>query len=250
MNVDKEKARGILKLLFEIHIVMLAVVNIIVFAIGRESFIGFIMLNLIVAGYYFMYNNSMWANVTDVGFMLLYAILALRYRIYSEFIVKIVVLIPLTILSWYDSAHDKRFYENPYILRIKKKTNWDVTKTATLCGVIFLVFREALERLHDPTANVSAALAITSIIATWHHYKHDQQKWLYWIIYNSMCLAMWIYYEHGIYSVGPTLYAYYFLVTSILGYVEFVVFKDDPNYRSLFNLDLYDTNRKEEENVR
>nr|DAN62692.1 MAG TPA: Nicotinamide mononucleotide transporter [Caudoviricetes sp.] len=250
MDEKKQKIRSILKILFETHIVMLAVINIIVFAVGRESFIGFLMLNLIVAGHYFMYSNSMWANVTDIGFLFLYATLALKYRIYSEFITKVAVLIPLTILSWYDSARNKKFYENPYILRIKKKTNWDVTKTATLCVIIFLLFREALESLNDPTANVSAALVITSIIATWYHYKHDQQKWLYWIIYNSMCLSMWIYYEHGIYSVGPTLYAYYFLITSILGYVEFVVFKNEPNYRSLFNLDLYDANHKEEENVR
>ena len=240
MDAKKEKARMILKVLFETHIVLLAVVNIVVFAVGRESFIGFLMLNLIVVGYYFMYNNSMWSIVTDVGFMLLYSILALRYKIYSEFIVKIAVLIPLTLLSWYDSLNDKKFYENPYILRIKKKTNWDVTKTATLCAAVFLIFRYSLERLNDPTANVSAILAVTSIIATWYHYKRDQQKWLYWIIYNAMCLSMWIYYEHGIYSVGPTLYAWYFLVTSILGYTEYVIFKDEPGYRSLFNLDLFD----------
>lgn len=240
MDIKKEKARNVLKLLFETHIVLLAVINIIAFAVGRESFIGFLMLNLVVVGYYFMYKNSMWAVVTDVGFLLLYAILALRYRIYSEFIVKVTILIPLTILAWYDSLNNKKFYENPYILSIKKKTNWDVAKTATLCCSVFLLFRYALERLNDPTANVSAILAITSIIATWYHYKRDQQKWLYWIIYNTMCLAMWIYYEHGIYSVGPTLYAWYFLVTSILGYTEYVIFKNEPGYRSLFNIDLFD----------
>lgn len=239
MNIDKEKASGFLKMLFETHIVLLAVINIVVFVVGKESILGFIMLNTIVVGYYFMYQNSILANVTDIIFMFIYAFLALRYRIYSEFIVKIAVLIPLNLLSWYDAAHERKFYEHPYLLRIKKKTNWDVAKTTTLCAVVFLLYRHLLDTLNDPTANVSAALAITSIIATWYHYKHDQQKWLYWIIYNSMCLGMWIYYEHGLQSVGPTLYAYFFLVTSILGYVEYIIFKEDKNYRSIFNLDLY-----------
>ena len=205
---------------------------------------------------FFVIFNSRWSTIARIAYLVLYAIVALRFKMYIDASLKLLWLLPFAIhkaVEVFPIKDDSEWFR--FLKRSEIKRKRIISPKVYYAWIFILVFvalglYNFLEDIHLHTGNPSidisfyVFLIISGIVFGYLTKNQSLAKWPYGLIYHSLVFYMWINLEE---SFAMDIYCIFWIIYTVLGCIEGFYVQENGLKKSIFliNFSTMIENRKE-----
>lgn len=254
--VHYTKFQKILLSIFFISCFVLSTLLLLDFIVNPISIIDTSTTGFALASAFLIIFNSRWSTITRIIYLILYILIAFRFKMYIDASLKLLWLLPLAIykaVQVFPIKDDNEWFK--FLKKMDIRKNITVSPKVYYEWIVILIFISIglynfFEDIHlntgDPSIDISfyVFLTISGIVFGYLSKNQSLAKWPYGLIYHSLVFYMWVNLEE---SFAMDIYCLFWIIYTVLGCIEGFYVQENGIKRSIFliNFSTMVENRKE-----